>query len=67
MYPRLLITPENHNPQLMNQFNVPEENKKLCAEICIVFICSLFVCIIYFTFFLHIANDEHLINFTDLD
>lgn len=64
MYPRLFITQENNNSQLLSQYYIPEENKKLCVEICGVSFCLTFVCIVYFIFFLNMANDEKVINFT---
>ena len=64
MYPRLFITRENNDSQLLDQYYIPEENKILCADTCGISICLTFVCIFYFIFFLNMANDEKVINFT---
>ena len=64
MYPRLFITQGDDDSQLLGQYYIPEENKKLCVEICGVSICLTFVCMVYFIFFLNKSNDEKVINFT---
>ena len=43
---------------------LPEENKKLCRDICIASSCLTSICILYCIFFLGIAHSENLFNLT---
>jgi hypothetical protein len=45
---------------------LPEENKKLCRDICIVSSCLTVFCIIYSILFLGIAHSENLFNLTSV-
>ena len=53
MYPPLFVSDIKDNEKDIIHFD-----KKLCIEICRVFICIFCVCIIYLIFFTHVINSE---------
>jgi len=68
MYPQPIILRE----QLLNKENkylIPEENKKLCKDICIVSSCLTGFCVIYCIIFLGVIDEEldmDIMNITDV-
>ncbi len=54
MYPPLFVTLDERNTSQ----NIINFDKKLCIELCRVFICIFCVCIIYLIFFTHVINSE---------
>ena len=63
MYPQPIILRE-HFLNRENEYLIPEENKKICRDICIVSCCLTVVCLIYCIIFLGIAHNENLYNLT---
>ena len=65
MYTQPIILREHFlNRERENIYLIPEENKKLCRDICVVSSCLMCVCMIYCIFFLGIAHNENLYNLT---
>ena len=52
--------------EISNILCLPEENKKLCRDICIVSSCLTVFCIIYSILFLGIAHSDNLFNLTSV-
>lgn len=53
MYPPLFVSDIKDNEKDIINFD-----KKLCIELCRVFICIFCVCILYLIFFTHVINSE---------
>ena len=58
------MEPQPIHKSLLSDRIIPEENKKLCKDICIVSGCLTGVCIIYCIIFLGVMNEELDMNMT---
>lgn len=57
MYPQPIILRE-HFLNRENEYLIPEENKKLCKDICVVSGCLMGICVIYCIIFLGVIDEE---------